>query len=345
LPGPALALEAIDKRFGGLTALRNCSLSVEGGECVAILGASGCGKTTLLRTIAGLEKPDSGHVRFDGRDITNVTPQRRRVGFVFQHDALFARETAYENIAFGLRARRVADAAIDARVRATASRTRATDVLDRRAATLSGGERQRVALARALAPDPHVVLLDEPLSRLDAALRAQLRRELCEIVRARIATMLYVTHDQDEALMLGDRIAIMRAGAIAQIGTARELFERPVDTFVARALGEPEIAFVPASVVFSEARAGEMCGLRPSAVRIAGDGEFGGIVRAVEDFVDVAYVFVDADLGGGETGGLVARIAGQPRPAIGERVRVAIDRERALRFGADGRRIETLVHA
>jgi ABC-type sugar transport system ATPase subunit len=337
---PELVLEALEKRFAGrVRALRACSLRAAAGECVAILGPSGCGKTTLLRTIAGLEAPDGGRVRFDARDVTHETVQRRGVGFVFQNDALFAQMSAYENIAFGLRARRTPARAIDARVRGVAARARATHLLERRAATLSGGERQRVALARALAIEPAVLLFDEPLSRLDTPLRAELRRELAEIARTRVATMLYVTHDQTEALAVGDRIAVMRDGAIVRIGSARELFERPHDLFVASALGTPALAVVAAEAVFADARPGERCGLRPGGVRLADDGDVRGIVRSVEDFLDVAYATVD-----GPFGTIVARIE-ETRPALGERVALRIDRAQALRFDAGGLRIESRVHA
>ncbi len=294
MPAPELNLEALEKTFAGrerVRALRACSLVVRAGECVAILGASGCGKTTLLRVVAGLEVPDAGSVRFDARDVSREPAERRNVGFVFQNDALF------------------------------------------------GGERQRVALARALAVDPEVLLFDEPLSRLDAPLRAELRRELAEIVRTRFATTLYVTHDQSEALALGDRIAVMREGTIVQIASASELFERPRDTFVAASLGTPAIAFVPAALVFADADPGERCGVRASAVRIADDGELRGIVRSVEELLDVAYAFVE-----GPFGALVVRID-DARPVPGERIALRIDRARVLRFDREGTRIEPRVHA
>jgi ABC-type sugar transport system ATPase subunit len=327
LPAPELVLEALEKTFVGrerVRALRACSLRADPGECVAILGPSGCGKTTLLRTVAGLEAPDAGRIRIGARDVTREPAQRRDVGFVFQNDALFANMSAFENIAFGLRARGAATRAIDPRVRDVAARVRASHVLDRRASSLSGGERQRVALARALAIDPAVLLCDEPLSRLDAPLRAELRRELATIARARVATMLYVTHDQSEALAVGDRIAVMREGTIVQIGAASELYERPRDTFVASALGTPAIALLAAEVVFADALPG---------------GDVRGFVRAIEESLDVAYATVE-----GAFGTLVVRVGGV-RPALGAHVTVAIDRARALRFDRDGLRIESRVHA
>ncbi len=343
---PELVLEALEKTFAGrepVRALQSCSLRANPGECVAILGPSGCGKTTLLRVVAGLESPSGGRVTFGERDVTRVPAQQRGVGFVFQNDALFAQMSAYENIAFGLRARGVRASAIEARVRAAAARARASHVLDRRASSLSGGERQRVALARALATDPPVLLCDEPLSRLDAPLRAELRRELAALARSRAATMLYVTHDQSEALAVGDRIAVMREGTIVQAAPASELFERPRDTFVASALGTPAIAFVAANVVFADALPGERAGIRASAVCFCNeaDADVRGVVRAVEDFLDVAYASVE-----GAFGTLVTRIDPDgARPILGEHVGLAIERARVLRFDRDGLRIEARVHA
>ena len=343
MPAPELVLEALSKAFVSarrIEALRSCSLRAAGGECVAILGASGCGKTTLLRTVAGLERPDGGRVLFGTRDVTNVAVERRNVGFVFQYDALFPRSSAYDNVAFGLRTPGASARAIDARVRSVAARVHASGLLERSAKTLSGGEKQRVALARALAPEPDVLLLDEPLSRLDTALRLELRRELAEVVRSRVATMLYVTHDQGDALALGDRIAVMRDGAIAQIGTARELFDRPVNAFVASAVGSPAIAFAPASLAFSDAREDERCGLRATAVRITDAGTVPAVVSGVEDFVDVAYAYVS-----GTFGTLVTRLEDGVRARPGDRVVLAIDCSQALRFAADGTRVERSPHA
>ncbi len=344
MTAPELILEALEKTFAGrarVRALRDCSLRANAGECIAILGASGCGKTTLLRIVAGLASPDAGRVWFGARDVTREPAQRRDVGLVFQSDALFAHMSAYENIAFGLRARGTRAQQIDARVREVAAQARASHVLERGPSSLSGGERQRVALARALATRPAVLLCDEPLSRLDAPLRAELRRELAALARSRVATMLYVTHDQSEALAVGDRIAVMREGTIVQIGTASELFARPRDTFVASALGTPAIALVPAEVVFADALPGERCGIRPAAVRLCSerDGDVHGVVRAVEDFLDVAYASIE-----GAFGTIAVRVDGE-RPLLGARASLAIDRARVLRFDRDGVRIETRVHA
>jgi ABC-type sugar transport system ATPase subunit len=213
---------------------------------VAVLGASGSGKSTLLRAIAGLEPPDAGRVLIDGRDQAQVPPPQRGVAMVFQSFALFPHLSVERNIGFGLRARREPDAA--ERVREAARIVRLVDVLDRRPGELSGGERQRVALARALAARPRVLLLDEPLSNLDAQLRASTRTEIRRLQEQTGVTTLHVTHDQDEALALGHRVAVVRDGRVEQVGTPDEIWERPASTWVARFVGTPPMNLVRAPI-------------------------------------------------------------------------------------------------
>jgi len=230
----SLELIGLTKRFAEVTAVDNVSLSVASGELVAILGASGCGKTTLLRLIAGLERPWTGDVRCDGRSVLGVPVERRGVGFVFQSYALFPHMSVRRNIAYGLRgprsgARRRVDELLDL--------VRLRDLASRRPGEISAGQCQRVALARALAPRPRLLLLDEPLSALDAALRGALREELGGLQRALQQTALYVTHDRREAFSLGERVAVMHAGRIEQVGPPRCLHERPLTEEVARLVG------------------------------------------------------------------------------------------------------------
>jgi ABC-type sugar transport system ATPase subunit len=232
------------RRFGRVEALRGVELAVEPGELVAVLGASGSGKSTLLRTIAGLEPADAGRVVIDGRDQADVPPPERGVAMVFQSFALFPHLSVERNIGFGLRARREPDA--PERVREAARIVRLEDVLDRRPGELSGGERQRVALARALAARPRVLLLDEPLSNLDAQLRASTRTEIRRLQEQTGVTTLHVTHDQDEALALGHRVAVLRDGRVEQVGTPDEIWERPASTWVARFVGTPPMNIVRA---------------------------------------------------------------------------------------------------
>src|SRR5271165_7036829 len=238
-----MSIEArnITKTFSSFTALGDVTLEIPSGELVALLGPSGSGKTTLLRIIAGLEFADSGNVRFDGRDITGRTAQERRVGFVFQHYALFRHMSVFENIAFGLRVRpkstRPPENEIVARVEKLLKLIQLEPLAKRFPSQLSGGQRQRVALARALAVEPKVLLLDEPFGALDAKVRKELRRWLRQLHDEIHITTLFVTHDQEEALEVADRVAILRDGRIEQIGTPEEIYDNPASPFVYDFLG------------------------------------------------------------------------------------------------------------
>jgi len=224
------------------------SLEVADGEFLVLVGPSGCGKTTLLRMVAGLETPDSGTVRIGGRDVTGLPARRRGLSMVFQSYAIFPHLKVRQNIGFGLTMRKVPAAEWEARVRQAAELLDLADYLDRYPAQLSGGQRQRVAVARAIAVDADVLLMDEPLSNLDALLRLQFRAELKKIVGRLGTTTLYVTHDQAEAMSLGDRVAVMRDGRIAQLGTPMQVYDRPGERFVGGFLGAPPMNFFAATV-------------------------------------------------------------------------------------------------
>ncbi|WP_047308097.1 ABC transporter ATP-binding protein [Rhodopseudomonas palustris] len=241
--GVAVDVAACGKTFAdGPRALEPASLSIARGETMVLLGPSGCGKTTMLRIIAGLESPDAGgRVLFDGVDVTSVPIERRNVGMVFQSYALFPNMTVAENIGYGLKIRGVARAERAARIAELVALTNIAGLEHRRIDQLSGGQRQRVALARAVAIRPAVLLLDEPLTALDAALRDKLRGELDRLLRSLGITTIYVTHDQAEAMALGDRIVVMSKGAIAQVGTPREIYFRPASRFVAEFVGAANI--------------------------------------------------------------------------------------------------------
>lgn len=232
-----LSLRGIVKRFGEFTAVSDVSLDIASGEFVTLIGPSGCGKTTLLRIIAGFTKPDSGELSIDGRRIEGLPPNKREVGFVFQSYALFPTQTVAENIGFSLRIRHCAKGTIADRVKELCDLTQLQGMEDRYPHELSGGQQQRVALARALAPNPSILLLDEPLSALDAKIRAHLRGEIRAVVDRLGVTAVYVTHDQEEALSMSDRVAVMDRGLILQVGRPMEVYLRPAANFVAEFIG------------------------------------------------------------------------------------------------------------
>ncbi len=234
----AVAIESLAVRFGAVEVLRDVSLSIADGEFFCLLGPSGCGKTTLLRAVAGFVEPAAGRILFDGRPVQGVPPARRDTGLVFQNYALWPHLTVAQNVAFGLEVRKVPAPERERRVREALALVRMEHLAERQPNRLSGGQQQRVALARALVVQPAVLLLDEPLSNLDAGLRVELRAEIREIQRRTRRTAVYVTHDRAEALALADRIAILRDGRIEQLGAPEELYDRPISPFVAGFVGD-----------------------------------------------------------------------------------------------------------
>ena len=255
----------MSKRFAGNAVLRDVDLDIASGECLVLLGPSGCGKTTLLRLLAGLERADSGSIWIGDRKVNDLEPVDRNVAMVFQNYALYPHFTVFENIAFPLRARGVATGEIDQRVRAAAARVALEPLLDRRPGQLSGGQQQRVAVARAVVRNPAVYLMDEPLSNLDAQLRLQTRTELKRLHHELGTTMVYVTHDQSEAMTLGGRIAVLQHGSVVQVGAPLELYRQPANTFVATFLGSP-----PMNLIAQGQPGGDVTlGIRPEDVQIA----------------------------------------------------------------------------
>jgi spermidine/putrescine transport system ATP-binding protein len=236
-----LRVEGVTKRFGGQVAVDGLDLALAEGEFVTLLGPSGCGKSTTLRMLGGFERPDEGRVVLGGRDVTRLPPERRNVNMVFQDYALFPHMSVRRNIAFGLELRGMGRRAIAARVEELTAFLELAALAERRPDQLSGGQRQRVALARALAPDPAVLLLDEPLGALDAKLRSQVQAELKQIQRRTSKTFVFVTHDQDEALTMSDRIVVMNAGRVEQDGTPEDLYFRPASRFVAEFVGDTNL--------------------------------------------------------------------------------------------------------
>jgi len=246
-----LKITGLHKRYGPVHAVRGVDLEIPAGEFTVLVGPSGCGKSTLLRTIAGLEEADAGTIEIGGKVANYVRPRDRDIAMVFQNYALYPYMNVYENIAFGLRARKTAPAEIDQRVRRAADMLAISGLLDRLPRQLSGGQRQRVAIGRAIVRNARLFLFDEPLSNLDAQLRDEMRSEIKRLHQEIGTTMIYVTHDQIEAMTLADRIVLLKDGQIEQQGAPLDLFERPATRFVAGFLGSPKMNFVPATVVES----------------------------------------------------------------------------------------------
>jgi sn-glycerol 3-phosphate transport system ATP-binding protein len=239
----------VTRRYaGGVTALNGLSLTVKDGEFLILVGPSGCGKSTALRLLAGLDKPTTGEIRIGGRVVNNLPPGERDIAMVFQNYALYPHMSVYRNLAYGLRQRRTPRAEVEQRVRETAELLQITELLDRKPGQLSGGQRQRVAMGRALVRKPQAFLLDEPLSNLDAKLRNQVRGDLKRLHRELPVTSIYVTHDQVEAMTLGDRLCVMSNGEVQQIGTTDDIYNRPANTFVAAFMGSPPMNLVPAVI-------------------------------------------------------------------------------------------------
>ena len=317
------ALAGLGYRYGhsGEWALRDVSLSLAPGEVLAVVGPSGSGKTTLLRLLTGLLAPTEGTVEIDGRDVTGVAPERRPVAMVFQGFALMPHLTVRDNVAFGPRVRREPKEAAARRVADAAESLGLTPLLDRYPGQLSGGERQRVALARALVRDPVVFCLDEPLSSLDPQLRTDARRLLAPLLRAEGRCAVYVTHDQAEAMTMGDRVAVLRGGRLEQVATPRELYDAPATAFVASFVGSPPMALLPEPD-------GGWVGVRPEDVRLVPGSD--GTIVDVEDLGHERHVAVDLP----GRGRVVARLGAGPHPPLGTPTGVELGATR--RFGPDG---------
>ena len=357
-----LELQGVTKRFGTATACVDVDLRVEDNEFFCIFGPPGCGKTTILRLLLGLVVPDQGRILIDGADVTGERPRSRDLGMVFQNLALFPHLTVRGNIAFPLAERRVPKPRVDERVGAVASKLHIDHLLDKHPAQLSGGERQRVAIARALVRDPRAYLMDEPIAALDARLRESTRVELKRLQRELNHTLVYVTHDQEEAMSVADRIAIMRDGRICQIGTPQEIYDRPDRLFVAQIVGAPRINAIegtladgtfrahglPLELGFAESmgKAVDHSGPATAAIRpedlsiVTPDGNGAVTARVVEVEPLGGHTIVDLALGDLS---LRAHLNGQPAFTPGEAVGLHLESRRCHLFdGATGR---ALAHA
>jgi ABC-type sugar transport system ATPase subunit len=329
--GDGLRLTGLAKAYGPVRAVDGVDLDVPAGELVTVVGPSGSGKSTVLRLIAGLERPDAGTVAVGGQDLGDVPPHRRSVAMVFQDYALYPHLTVRENIMFGLRVRKVPRDEARRQAGAAADRLGIADLLDRYPEQASGGQRQRVALARALVRSPAVYLLDEPLASLDAQLRLSTRADLLALHRQIGSTTLHVTHDQAEAMTMGDRVVVMDGGRIRQAGPPQEVYDAPADTFVARFLGSPPMNLVPGGGVLSGA-GGETVGIRPEDLALDPAGPIEATVEAVESLGSEAVLLARCPDG--------VRLTVRTPPRLGLRagdgVRLRPDPERLHRFDDSG---------
>jgi multiple sugar transport system ATP-binding protein len=341
----------VHKAFGASVAVRELDLAIAGGAFVSLLGPSGCGKTTTLRMLAGLESPTAGTISIGGRRVNDLAPGERDVAMVFQSYALYPHMTVAENIAYPLRKRGVPRAEREIRVRRAAASLQLEALLDRKPRQLSGGQQQRVALGRALVREPRVFLLDEPLSNLDAKLRAHMRAELIELHRTLGRTFVYVTHDQLEAMTMSDHVAVMHEGVLQQYGPPREVYDRPANLFVAGFIGSPAMNLWPgviadgwwrgAGVTLAVAGAATgpvTLGVRPEDVAL-GAGPFACTVRVTEATGHETIVMAAS---GGPP--LVARASPDAGFAAGAEVPFALRHDRLHAFGADGQRLPLTFH-
>jgi ABC-type sugar transport system ATPase subunit len=320
-----VAFHGVSKRFGSVVAVEDFTLEIADGELMVLVGPSGSGKTTALRMLAGLEALGAGRVEIGDRVVNDVSARDRDVAMVFQDYALYPQMTVYDNMAFGLRRRGMPRSEIERRVRGTCDVLGIAELLERRPRELSGGQQQRVALGRALVREPRVLLMDEPLSNLDAQLRSHARGEIKRLQSEVGTTTVYVTHDQVEAMTLGDRIAVMNRGRLEQAGTPDELYERPANVFVGGFIGSPAMSFLP----WEDA----LLGVRPEHVRAWRDdaglvGPIEGHVAYVEALGRETFVGVDLD----EGARMVAAVEGWARVRPGERVRLGLDVAGLRRF-------------
>jgi len=350
-----VALRNIQKSFGAAKVIHGVDLEIRDGEFVVFVGPSGCGKSTLLRLIAGLEDITDGDLFIDGERVNDLAPAKRRIAMVFQSYALYPHMNVYDNMAFGLELAKASRSDIDSRVREAARLLQIDDLLDRKPKQLSGGQRQRVAIGRAIVRDPKVFLFDEPLSNLDAALRVQTRIEIAKLHADTRATMIYVTHDQVEAMTLADRIVVLNKGRIEQVGTPLELYHSPANLFVAGFIGSPQMNFVGAEIAQAGPdgvqvrlpngetvavpaspeglRPGEpvTLGIRPDHLRVREDGALRGRIELVEQLGENHLLYVNVD-------GLhlTARAAGDSHHRSGDTVALVLQGESCHLFHPSG---------
>jgi multiple sugar transport system ATP-binding protein len=327
-----ISLERVSKTFAGVNVIPGVTLDIEDGSFVVFVGPSGSGKSTLLRLIAGLEDVTSGRILIDGVDVVDRPPAKRGLSMVFQSYALYPHMSVRGNIAFGLKMAGMARPEIERRVEEVAATLNLTPYLDRKPSQLSGGQRQRVAIGRAIVRQPKAFLFDEPLSNLDAALRVSMRAEISRLQRTLATTTIYVTHDQVEAMTMADKIVLLNAGRVEQIGKPLELYDRPDNLFVAGFIGSPRMNFLSGDI--AAALGAHTVGIRPEHLRPSSSGDgWSGVVTLAEHLGSDTFLSVDL----AERGTVTVRQPGELGLQEGDRVSLQPDSTRIHRFDADGR--------
>lgn len=336
----SISLKQIAKSFGEVEVIPPLDLEISDGEFVVFVGPSGCGKSTLLRLIAGLEDVSSGGIEINGVDSTFTDPAKRGLAMVFQSYALYPHMTVRNNIAFPLKMAKLAKADIDKKVQGAAEVLNLTDYLDRKPGQLSGGQRQRVAIGRAIVREPMGFLFDEPLSNLDASLRVNMRLEISEMHKKLNTTMVYVTHDQVEAMTMADKIVVLNAGLIEQVGSPMELYLNPKNRFVAGFIGSPKMNFIDGAE--AKKYGAHSIGIRPEHFLISRDkGEWKATVGVLERLG--SETFIHLDVGGSEP--LTARAEGECSLQYGDAVYLSTDREKIHYFAEDGSALDQAQYA
>ncbi len=331
-----IVLEKVKKSFGEVTVIPPLDLEINDGEFVVFVGPSGCGKSTLLRLIAGLEDVSGGKISIDGKDATQIPPAKRGLAMVFQSYALYPHMSVRKNIAFPLRMAKLDQAEIDRRVENAASVLNLADYIDRRPGQLSGGQRQRVAIGRAIVREPAAFLFDEPLSNLDAALRVGMRLEISELHKRLKTTMIYVTHDQVEAMTMADKIVVLRAGNIEQVGSPLELYKTPQNVFVAGFIGSPTMNLIEGEEAAKHDA--HTIGIRPEHISVSADaGDWSGVVGVSEHLGSDTFLHVH-DTGLAET--ITVRAGGEVLFKHGDRIYMTPREDVIHKFDAKGLRIE-----
>ncbi len=323
----------VTKSFGDTAAVKDFLLEVADGEFMVLVGPSGCGKSTALRMLAGLEKVSDGRILIGDRVVNNIAPQHRDIAMVFQSYALYPHMTVYDNLAFGLRNQKVPRKEIDSRVQRAAKILDLTQLIKRKPKQLSGGQRQRVALGRAIVREPEAFLMDEPLSNLDAKLRAQTRAEILKLQQELKTTTIYVTHDQVEAMTMGDRIAVMKLGVLQQVGSPEELYRDPRNVFVAGFIGSPAMNLVPAELLDGAGGNGRIAGFRPEHVDLA-NGRPEGVafdarVEVVEYLGDEQLVHLTR-----KDTAIQAKLPVEAQVGAGQELKLTVPRDKLLLFDA-----------